>query len=138
MNILDSIHIAWPSTWKKPSLNDKVIISIMRLFSGRQHQQPCRYGYTLVQIAWKKPHDIITLSFSEGFFQVEGQANSRQIWWSEFLFQTVLFPWTQNELEYLIQLSEVRSAFIFSRQTLNIKTSRHCHDGGSIFYVSAA
>ena len=24
--------------------------------------------------AWKKPHDIVTLSFSEVFFQVEGQA----------------------------------------------------------------
>ena len=23
----------------------------------------------------KKPHDIVTLSFSEGFFQVDGQAN---------------------------------------------------------------
>ena len=35
----------------------------MRFFSGWQHQQPCRH--TLVLIAWKKPHDIVILSFSQ-------------------------------------------------------------------------
>ena len=29
----------------------------------------------LVQMAWKKPHQIITLPFSEVFFQVKVQAN---------------------------------------------------------------
>ena len=33
----------------------------MRVFSGWQHQQPCRH--TLVVKAWKKPHDIVILSF---------------------------------------------------------------------------
>ena len=28
----------------------------------------------IVADSLKKPHDIVTLSFSEGFFQVEGQA----------------------------------------------------------------
>ena len=44
----------------------------MRFFSGYLHQHVP--AWLLVLSAWKKPHDIVTLSFSEGFFQVEGQA----------------------------------------------------------------
>ena len=37
---------------------------------------PTCTGMAAGAVCLKKPHDIVTLSFSEGFFQVEGQANS--------------------------------------------------------------
>ena len=47
-----------------------MILRYHEIFSGWQHQQPCRD--TLVLLAWKKSHDIVILSFCN---IVKGQAN---------------------------------------------------------------
>ena len=46
-----------------------MILRYHEIFSGWQHQQPCRD--TLVLLAWKKSHDIVILSFCN---IVKGQA----------------------------------------------------------------
>ena len=93
------------------------------IFSGRQHQQPCQY--TLVQIVWKKPHHIVTLSFSEVFFQVEGQAKCR----STILARRPCSFWI---LSYYQFPKKPKAMFVFRKLVLPAEVSSSSNIGGLV------